>query len=78
MACVVGQAVVNAAMRPVFLRLLSDDEKYLADLMHGLWLPTQPAVFAAGFALYYVLAPRLARPAVTPSRRRSATGLRRA
>jgi peptidoglycan/LPS O-acetylase OafA/YrhL len=60
-ACVAGQAVVNAAMRPVFLRLLSDDEKYLADLMHTLWLPTQLPVFAAGFVLYYVLAPRLAR-----------------
>jgi peptidoglycan/LPS O-acetylase OafA/YrhL len=60
-ACVVGQAIVNAAMRPVFLRILSEDERYLADLMHNLWLPTQLPVFAAGFALYYVLVPRLAR-----------------
>jgi peptidoglycan/LPS O-acetylase OafA/YrhL len=61
LACVAGQAVVNAAMRPVFLRALSADEQYLADLMHNLWLPTQLPVFAAGFVLYYALAPRLAR-----------------
>lgn len=60
-ACVAGQAILNVAMRPVFLRMLSDDEKYLADLMHTLWLPTQLPVFAAGFALYYVLAPHLVR-----------------
>lgn len=60
-ACVAGQAVVNAAMRPVFLRVLSADEQYLADLMHNLWLPTQLPVFAAGFVLYYALAPVLAR-----------------
>ena len=60
-ACVAGQAVVNAAMRPVFLRVLSADEQYLADLMHTLWLPTQLPVFAAGFVLYYALAPVLAR-----------------
>jgi len=61
-ACVVGQWAVNAAMRPVFVRLLAPDEQYLADLMHALWLPTQLPVFAAGFALYYVLAPSFARP----------------
>jgi len=60
-ACGVGQWAVNAAMRPVFIRMLAPDEQYLADLMHGLWLPTQLPVFAAGFALYYVLAPRIAR-----------------
>ncbi len=60
-ACVLGQAVVNVAMRPVFLRMLFADEQYLADLMHGLWLPSQLPVFAAGFVLYYALAPRLAR-----------------
>ncbi len=61
MACVAGQAVVNAAMRPVFVRALFPDEQYLADLMHNLWLPTQLPVFAAGFVLYYALAPYLAR-----------------
>jgi len=60
-ACVAGQAIVNAAMQPVFLRLLAPDEQYLADLMHNLWLPTQLPVFAAGFVLYYALAPRFAR-----------------
>ena len=60
-ACVAGQAVLNAATHRLFLRMLSDDEKYLADLIHTLWLPTQLPVFAAGFALYFVLAPHLAR-----------------
>ncbi len=60
-ACVAGQAVLNVATQSLFLRLLADDEKHLADLMHTLWLPTQLPVFAAGFALYYVLAPHLAR-----------------
>lgn len=59
-ACVAGQWAINAAMHPVFLRHLALDEQYLADLMRTLWLPTQLPVFAAGFALYYVLAPHLA------------------
>ena len=58
--CVAAQWALNAAMRPVFVRYLALDEQYLADLMHTLWLPTQLPVFAAGFALYYVLAPHLA------------------
>jgi peptidoglycan/LPS O-acetylase OafA/YrhL len=61
MACVAGQAVVNRVMQPVFLRFLSADEQYLADLMHTLWLPTQLPVFAAGFVLYYALVPHFAR-----------------
>ena len=52
---------MHGGVRPVFLRVLSADEQYLADLMHNLWLPTQLPVFAAGFVLYYALAPRLAR-----------------
>ena len=76
-ACVIGQAVLNAAMRPVFWGMLADDEKYLAGLMHNLWLPTQLPVFAAGFALYYAVAPYLgraadARPPSPPSARPSA------
>ena len=59
--CAAAQGVLNAAMRPVFVRLLAADEQHLVDLMHALWLPTQMPVFAAGFALYYVLAPRLGR-----------------
>lgn len=61
MACVAGQAIVNMAMRPVFLQLLAPDEQHLADLMHTLWLPTQLPVFAAGFVLYYALVPHFAR-----------------
>jgi peptidoglycan/LPS O-acetylase OafA/YrhL len=61
-ACVVGQWAINEAMRPVFVAMLAPDERYLADLMHVLWLPTQLPVFAAGFALYYVLAPSLGKP----------------
>jgi peptidoglycan/LPS O-acetylase OafA/YrhL len=60
-ACVAGQAIVNVAMRPVFVRMLSPDEMYLADLMRTLWLPSQLPVFAAGFVLYYGLVPFLAR-----------------
>jgi peptidoglycan/LPS O-acetylase OafA/YrhL len=59
--CVAGQWVINVAMHPVFLRHLALDEQHLADLMRTLWLPTQLPVFAAGFALYYALAPHLAR-----------------
>jgi hypothetical protein len=55
-----GKAVVNVAMRPVFLRLLPPDEQYLADLMQLMWLPTQLPVFAAGFVLYRSLAPSFA------------------
>ena len=51
-ACVAGQWALNMAMRPVFAGMLSGDQQYLADLMKGLWLPTQLPVFAAGFALY--------------------------
>jgi peptidoglycan/LPS O-acetylase OafA/YrhL len=60
-ACVAGQAILNAAMRPVFPRLLAADEQYLADLMHTLWLPSQLPVFAAGFVLYYAVVPYLTR-----------------
>jgi peptidoglycan/LPS O-acetylase OafA/YrhL len=59
--CVAGQAMLNAAMRPVFPRMLAPDEQYLADLMHTLWLPSQLPVFAAGFALYYAVVPYLTR-----------------
>lgn len=60
-ACLLSQAIVNLAMQPVFLRLLAPDERYLADPMRLMWLPTQLPVFAAGFVLYRSLAPYLAR-----------------
>jgi peptidoglycan/LPS O-acetylase OafA/YrhL len=60
-ACVAGQWAVNVATQPLFLGMLADDEKYLAALMHTLWLPTQLPVFAAGFVLYFAVAPTLAR-----------------
>jgi peptidoglycan/LPS O-acetylase OafA/YrhL len=60
MACLLGQAAINLAMQPVFLRLLAPDEQYLADLMRIMWLPTQLPVFAAGFVLYYSLIPHFA------------------
>jgi peptidoglycan/LPS O-acetylase OafA/YrhL len=57
----VFQAVVTAAMRPVFLRHLAPDEQYLGPLMEALWLPAQLPVFAAGFVLYRWLLPDSAR-----------------
>jgi len=60
-ACLTFQAVVNAAMRPVFLRQLSADEQYLGALMEIMWLPAQLPVFAAGFVLYRWIVPDRAR-----------------
>jgi peptidoglycan/LPS O-acetylase OafA/YrhL len=60
-SCVAGQAVLNMATQPTFVRVLAPDEQYLAVHMHTLWLPSQLPVFAAGFVLYYALAPRLRR-----------------
>jgi peptidoglycan/LPS O-acetylase OafA/YrhL len=70
--CLGAQAAINAAMQPVFLQHLLADERYLADHMRDLWLPTQLPVFAAGFVLYRALAPQLARPRADWSASRTA------
>ena len=60
-ACAVGQVLLDAAAQPWLASLAAPHDQYLVDLMRGLWLPAQMPVFAAGFVLYYALAPRTAR-----------------